>query len=346
MTAAPHMDESDPLILAARWHDRLHSDPQHEELEAFHRWRLASVENEAAYARVALAWAEAREHATHPAIIALRHETLRRVVLRNRPTKWWMVGGAIAASMAIVGLALWWGGEGAIGKRPTLVAQTVAPAQVHTFSTAVGERLSVQLQDGSELRLDTGTVVKVRMAARARELTLERGQAMFEVSKDPARPFSVNAKGQTITAYGTRFNVKVDEKAVEVALVKGSVRVEQAVNHRRNFVMMHPNERLVAVGDDITIKRYRDLNLFISWTKGLIQFDNVTLFAAVREFNRYRAVPIQVDKRAAAIRVSGTFGANDSVGFIEAVQSAFPVKAHEGRDGQLILHHSPEPISF
>ena len=63
------------------------------------------------------------------------------------------------------------------------------------YRTPAGERRVVTLSDGSQIALDSQSEVRVRYTARARALTLAKGQARFDVSHDVERPFSVAADG-------------------------------------------------------------------------------------------------------------------------------------------------------
>ena len=95
-----------------------------------------------------------------------------------------VIGGLVAASLLV----------GAI-----LVVQPLG----QTYDTAVGERRAISLEDGSTIELNTNSRVRVRLARGERRLWLEKGQAMFAVAPDKARPFLVTAGDTTVRALGT-----------------------------------------------------------------------------------------------------------------------------------------------
>ena len=75
------------------------------------------------------------------------------------------------------------------------------------YSTNIGEQSSVLLEDGTLVKLNTKTTIKLDYTAEFRLVELVEGEAIFNVAKDPNRPFRVNA-GQTVAeALGTSFNV-------------------------------------------------------------------------------------------------------------------------------------------
>ena len=83
------------------------------------------------------------------------------------------------------------------------------------------------LEDGTVVELNKGAVLAVEFSARVRRVRLERGEAHFTVTKNPARPFIVSARGMDVVAVGTAFNVRLDSAVVEVLVTEGRVRVSE-----------------------------------------------------------------------------------------------------------------------
>ena len=113
----------------------------------------------------------------------------------------------------------------AIGLAFAAVYLQVRPVQ---YETAVSEQRDVLLADGSRITLNTDTALTVRYAATSRRVELARGEAIFAVKHDVARPFEVVA-GQTVTrALGTEFNVDRRSDRIRVSVIEGVVRVSAA----------------------------------------------------------------------------------------------------------------------
>lgn len=70
--------------------------------------------------------------------------------------------------------------------------------------------------------------IAVRYARGERRVELKSGTALFEVAKEAARPFVVEADGATVRALGTRFEVRREDGPVGVTLLEGSVEVRPA----------------------------------------------------------------------------------------------------------------------
>ena len=106
--------------------------------------------------------------------------------------------------------------------------------QSRVFATAVGERADHRLSDNSVVHLNADSKIAMRYSPAARDLSLEQGEALFEVTHDPARPFRVAVQAATVTAVGTVFDVDLVDKAVEVRVFKGTVLVaENGMDARR-----------------------------------------------------------------------------------------------------------------
>lgn len=311
---------------AALWHQRLSRDPKATPPEAFERWRAADPAHAEAFAEVQAAHDHARALAAHPELLALRQATATRVAVhRARSAARKQKAGAALAALALVALPLtgWYAAE-------HRGAPTMANDETRLFSTGVGQRLSMMLDDGSRLTLNTATSVRVAYTSAERHLILERGQAWFEVAKGQPRPFRVTARAHDIVAHGTAFDVRLDADRTTVLLVEGKVSV--------GAVAMVPNDLLVARGDRLTLRHGGDARQIEAWREGLVVFADTPLAEAVAELNRYAPHPLVVkDARAAALRVSGAFRTGESATFAEALETSFPVQALTRSDGTIEL---------
>jgi len=317
MTKASVVSLSSPAAEAAAWSERLAEAPDGPGLrDAFQRWLDDDPANAEAFADIENALSIVRESRLAEPIIALREETAARLAAR-RSDPWRRA--AIAASLLVVtllgGLMGWFVFQRAPSEPPGI------------YATGIGERVSVTLSDGSVVTLNTRSRVRTEYSRGARRLYLESGQAVFEVAKDPRRPFVVLAGGQAITAHGTTFDVYLRPKALEVALIEGGVvvrpdRVPNSIGTR-----MAPGQMLTLVGDTAPLTQIRKLDYAASWREGLVFFDDTTLGEAVAEMNRYSRKAIKLaDPELSKLRLSGSFRTDGADLFVEALQNYFPLK--------------------
>ncbi|MBU2363275.1 MAG: FecR domain-containing protein [Alphaproteobacteria bacterium] len=304
---------------AAAWLARLRSDeltPQ--DRIAFDRW-LDLPQNAVAYARVEATWERAeRLQATPHAIIA---------TATPNPKAQWTRRAAAIGVVALGGAAGWrWFG---------------AP---EVFETALGERKRATLADGSIVELNTGSRLQVDFTTRRRAVRLLKGEALFEVAKDPARPFVVSAGEAQFRAIGTAFNVRLREHLVEMTVTEGVV---QVVGARANVTANPGRARSVAAGRAAVVGpgaiaemplNPEALQRRVAWRDGVIELRGETLEQAVAEFNRYRTAKLVVgDPNLAGLRVGGTFGTDEAEKFVGALRSGFNVRTVQGEGGTTYL---------
>lgn len=311
--------------------------------KAFRIWMEESDANRSAYDAVRHAWSASAALEHSPAFEALRRDALIESVRRRRarPPVWAMAAAA-GLVMAIGAVALvqpnWPVGAG--GVEETIVADTASirlPSPEHTIETIVGERSTVPLEDGSQVELNTSTEVRLAFSPQQREIVMLRGQAVFNVSHDPERPFVVLAGDRRITAIGTEFEVRIDGDDVSVTLLEGRVEVAEVVTHdgeeAGRVVELEPGQRLA--GRDVIAEQVdaESLDRAMSWRRGRLVFDNEPLSAAVVEVNRYSRQQIALaDEDLGDLRVSGTFWAGSVENFLSAVTTIYPLEA-EREDG-------------
>lgn len=99
------------------------------------------------------------------------------------------------------------------------------------YGTGIGEQQLVILDDGTRHALNTVTSVKVNFTRGGRSVSIEDGEALFEVAKDPHRPFVVRVGGNDVVALGTVVSVRftprqADASEPAVTLIAGRVRQE------------------------------------------------------------------------------------------------------------------------
>ena len=92
-------------------------------------------------------------------------------------------------------------------------------------TTGVAELQDVLLEDGTIVHLDAGSAISVKYGPTHRDVALLAGQAFFEVTPGPNRPFSVIAGEVSVTVTGTAFTVRKTDAAVAVEVQNGTVDV-------------------------------------------------------------------------------------------------------------------------
>jgi transmembrane sensor len=329
---------------AARWRVRLSaSDASARELAAFEGWLKESSEHRSLYESMDRAWGLAGGSSDAPEILELREAALSfRPSSRGRPI---MFGAGVAAAL-LLSFGVWLGINRAKGpdssSAPLAVvepgATTINNARQGEFQTQVGERSTLRLVDGSVLTLDTASKVALDLFGQIREVHLLQGRANFEVARDPSRPFVVYAADRRITAIGTDFDVRLNEREIQVTLVEGKVAVDQLARGSNRAkpdtpmvrTKLQAGEQLNAPVGGAASVRGADLERSTSWRDGRLVFAADRLADAVAEMNRYSRAPIVLgDAAVGELKVSGVFRTADPQAFARALTEYFNVETSE-----------------
>lgn len=309
---------------AEDWFARLSSDNcSATDRIGFERWRAASADNDLAYREIERLWR--RSGALHrcPEILdAMDPPAARRRLPRGRPL------AAIAASLlVVVALALLQPWTAFTGER---------------WRTTTGEQRSILLADGSTVLLDAESDLRVHYDEYQRRLVLRRGQAQFNVSRDPLRPFTVTAGDGRVTALGTAFQVRLIERALTVTLLEGSISVDAPTpSGAVRSETLEAGEQLRVTADERDWSRASaDLEVVQGWTYGDLVFKEWRLADLVAEMNRYSTVRLRIaDRGLDDLLISGRFHAGDHRALLRVLEGGWPVESRAA-GGEITLRHN------
>jgi transmembrane sensor len=300
-----------------------HFDLSHQ--AALEGWLAADPRHLGAFARASAILARVDQtRAIGPDYESLRHGSARRPSRRI-----FMEAGAIAASITVLGI-----GVGAVWRA----------LSEGTASTGIGETDVVPLADESIVTLNTNSKVVLRYTEAQRGIELVHGEALFDVAKDPRRPFIVRAGDTEVSAIGTSFVVRaLPDQPVEVLVREGIVEVKRPKISVAAPVRVVANVRAVAPSNAPIVTSpvtHDDIARDLAWKDGKIAFDDESLADAAREFARYSKTPILIEDPEVATRtVTGLFMANDPAGFAKAVAISLGIHAEIGDRQVLLTRH-------
>jgi transmembrane sensor len=174
--------------------------------------------------------------------------------------------------------------------------------------TSAGQIEQVRLADGSTVQIGPDSAIAVAYSDSGRTVRLLSGQALFDVTHDPARPFRVEAGKVTTTVLGTSFDVGMLGNATSVAVARGHVRVEDAG-------ATPAMKRDLLAGDMIRIDTGHAVEmgkvtpqLVGGWQRGEALAENRTIASVVDEIRPWFTGRIYVtDAKLAGRRVTGIY---------------------------------------
>jgi len=235
-----------------------------------------------------------------------------------------VAGGALAAGFA--GLAAVFGRQMVVGE---------------VYSTPRGKLRTVVLADGSRVWLNTDTRVRVHYRRDRRDITLLAGEALFDVAKDPARPFVVRSGTVNVRAVGTSFSVsRLPERPTEIMVREGLVDVGADMPGAPPVTHLIPGCRAHAdEAGEVSVRHVGVPSVLkaLSWRKGVLDFQSARLEDATLAFARHTDPKIVLrSPDLGATRITGQYAANDPKAFARSMSESLNLRLTEA-DGVLYL---------
>jgi transmembrane sensor len=343
----PIVDINKELIeqQAQAWFVRLNSaDISAVEKAEYQIWLQADSMHRLAFQELQNLWDIVGSFSDAPEIVSARKEVLRSTAKNTEKKSFfsrpWPTLAIAASAMLMVITAIqlddsnFWN----------------SAAQADIYQTQVGERRTVVLADNSVVLLDTNTRLVTDYSQQRRRITLEKGQARFNVAHDAQRPFSVEAGEGIVTALGTTFVVRKKANDVLVTLIEGVVEVAR---QKQLMTISHsPGEhediaqQLVYSDKGISKADIVDIPEVTAWQRGRLVFDNHSLPEVIAELNRYSDKKIIIaDRSLRSIRVTGVFNAGDSHSAIKALKTYFSMSLSTDPRGNFVLKSNAEIVN-
>ncbi|NLX67481.1 MAG: DUF4974 domain-containing protein [Bacteroidales bacterium] len=155
-----------------------------------------------------------------------------------------------------------------------------------------GKRMTLSLSDGTEVWLNSGTQLDFpsQFMGDKREIYVN-GEIFIHVVHNPELPFVVHAQNLDIHVRGTTFNISAyeDDNKKTVVLVEGKVKIEMEDKFGAELLA---NEK-IEVADNDFLKETVNVSKYISWTRGILEFDETPISEIFRKIGRYYNVQFE-----------------------------------------------------
>lgn len=195
--------------------------------------------------------------------------------------------------------------------------------------TAVGERRTLILDDGSQLALAPNTRVDIKFNAKRRVLRLYAGELFVQVAQDAMlRPFEVEAGAGRMRALGTEFDVRRYDDTVSLVVVEHSVRVItqnnlQAINVEAGQSIEYDSLR-------ISSPQSVDVSDSTAWRRDQLVFNQQPLSEVLEQIGRYHRGLIWVrDRDLKALLVTGVVATGDTDAQLQLLQDTLPLRIRQ-----------------
>ncbi len=251
----------------------------------------------------------ASEVFAHTSADTVHSELSQRITKKLSPQPFyyrWSVAAA-AVLLLIIGIASWsW-----FFSSPNPTAMST-PTQWLSASATKGKTLTLTLPDGSTVTLNSGSSLRYPSAftTEKREVQLD-GEAFFEVTHNPQKPFIVKTEKLTTEVLGTSFNIEAfpSQNEARVTLVTGKVRVQAGAQQCE----LLPSQQAVfqKTTQQMQVQNVAT-NDFTDWKEGILRFRESSLPTVVQKIEKFYGVQIRLEvENAEHCHLSGTFVKED-----------------------------------
>lgn len=208
----------------------------------------------------------------------------------------WFLGGLAAALVAAISL-------------PSLAP--MLNADVRRIETAAGEQQVITLDDGTRIDVNGETVIEL-VESEPRFARLQKGEAMFTVVHNDAKPFVVETGKAKIVDLGTAFNVIRTDDQTHVSVSEGRV----VFNPESDNVKMRAGQALDAPDARDGKKKLRAKSVDIAavggWRGGVLVYNEAPLSQVVADLRRTSGIDVSVSVDAADVMFRGALTIGDN----------------------------------
>lgn len=301
-------------------------DASHREVIAMYRWGWDEFDR--------LAGLQATQNAqVDPDLLAPGNRFARK----SRVLKVLFTVLPLAASVAIVAILFW-------SNRSPEPSSFVSKSAIELIAPMKQRKLA----DGSTIELNRGTVVNEAYTAEFRRVVLVRGEANFNVAKDPSRPFVVDVAGVDVRAVGTQFNIRLSSGTVDVIVSEGVVSLSSPELFEKNEgVFEEPllkvgHRAVMTLGDApelrVTQLTPAEMDHELRWRPRMFDFDDMPLSQVLSEFNLRNDVQLVLgDASLEDIHLSQIFRSDNVEGFVRLMEKNFDMRAEWRGSSEIVL---------
>lgn len=175
-----------------------------------------------------------------------------------------------------------------------------------TYTTAAGEKLLVQLPDGTEVHLNAKSSLKhQRFFWKNNKEVALRGEGYFSVVKGEG--FRVDTESGSVSVLGTQFNIRVRDSSFMLHCYEGRVRYDNTAERQQSY--LNAGDAVQLKGNILLEFKHSDTNP--SWQKGISRFTNAGLLQVMQELQIQYGISFDYSENAVQGHFTGSFVHDD-----------------------------------
>lgn len=210
---------------------------------------------------------------------------------------------------------------GAAATCASAIALIGVPGLPQEYASGPGEIRNVTLADGSTVELGGNSAIDVQLLPWRRRVTLDRGEASFDIAHDAHRPFTVTVDATRVTVLGTAFHIdRMAPDRMVVGVSRGLVRVDST-----DATLAVSADQAAEVKGSVLerVPLQPEQKISSNWFVAR----DVPLGYLIEKLRRYARQPINIEtEKARSIRVTGRFDVSDVDGTLATLRQAYSVE--------------------
>lgn len=208
-------------------------------------------------------------------------------------------------------------GAGIVVNDTSGIAQPVSGNGLNQMIVPYGKRSYITLSEGSKVWLNSGSklIFPPTFKGKTREVFLE-GEALFDIAKNPEKPFFVKTGMFSMKVYGTRFNLQAykQDDDYNVVLIEGSVSMKVNDGQPKE-VFLAPNQKAsLTKGQELfEITNVENAEIYSTWVDGYLTFTNEEVGILLKRVSRYYNVQIDSEFSDKVEKIYGKLDLKDDL---------------------------------
>lgn len=305
---------------AIRWQSRLSEKKCSDKVKQdFDHWLASSPENVDAFNMIQYFW----DQFGHLQALGEPELNEARRFAKTSQTNRRLRNGALALLLAAFGLT---------AAQPDLALKLTS----RHYQTAKGDTVSIALSDGSTIKLNTDSDIRVADILGWRKAWLANGEAWFMIHHDADKPFEVFAGQAHIVDIGTQFNVFTNANKTTVTVQEGEVALSS--HHGQPLTLTANQQSSVDELGLVAEKTEINSETIGSWRSGVLIFQNQRLNEVLQQLSRYHQAEFTVlDAHVQNRVVSGRFSTTKLDETLHTLSQAMNLNIKQQQPGQFLI---------
>ena len=154
-----------------------------------------------------------------------------------------------------------------------------------------GREYQIVLGDGTRVYLNAHTELRFpeSFASSEQRLVYLSGEAYFEVTKNPSKPFVVQCKDYAVKVLGTSFNVNSYEgdETSKTTLATGKVEIDMDGKQ----TILNPGQQAIIKNGEVNVKEV-DVEVYTTWMFDNFRFQSESIQEIMTKLSRWYAIDV------------------------------------------------------